>query len=107
MPKRKKSDTEIEFKEMTIEEAQRAFNRRRGRGSKYDEVIEAAEGLAPEKALIVEGVSYSEVTGIRNRLKAYVGEGLRVEATKVDQEQGLYDVLIHRKGEGRGAAAEP
>ena len=38
-------------------------------------------------------MSYSEVTGIRNRLKAYVGEGLSVEATKVDQEQGLYDVL--------------
>ena len=55
MPRRKKSDSALAFREVALEEAQRSFNRRRGRGSKYDEVIEAAEELAPEKALIVEG----------------------------------------------------
>ena len=97
MPKRKKSNGELAFREMALGEAQRTFNRQRGRGSKYDDIVAAAEALAPEKALMVEGVSYSEVTGVRNRLKAYVGEGLSVEATKVDQERKLYDVLIRRE----------
>ena len=82
---------------MDLKDARREFSRRRGRGSKYDEVIGRAGKLDKGKALIVEGLSYSEVTGLRKRITDILGEGWSASATKVDREKKLYDVLIHRK----------
>ena len=45
MAKKKSAFT---VKEMDLKQAQRAFNRKRGRGSKYDEIINTAENLAKE-----------------------------------------------------------
>lgn len=94
---RPKKTTSFEIKEMDLDQAQREFNRKRGRGSKYDDVIAAAEKLGKGKALIIGQVSYSEVTGIRQRIKNYLGEDLKLEATKVDKQKNLYDLLIHRE----------
>lgn len=96
MPRTKKVD-DFKIKELDLQEAQREFGRRRGRGSKYDRVIDAAEKLDAGKALMVEQINYSEVTGIRSRIKDFLGDGWAVESTKVDKEKGLYDVLIHRQ----------
>ena len=97
MARKKKADSSLTVKEMDLKEAQREFSRRRGRGSKYDSILDAAEKLAKGKALIVGQASYSEVTGIRNRVKDHLGTDWKIEATKVDKEQNLFDVLIHRK----------
>ena len=94
MPRRKKA--EFSIAKMDLTEAKREFSRRRGRGSKYDAILEAAEALDKEEALLVDGVSYSEVTGIRSRVKEYLKSTFKIEATKVDKEKDLYDVLIHR-----------
>lgn len=82
---------------LDLKEARREFNRRRGRGSKYDPILDEVEKIDAGKALLVEGMSYSEVTGLRSRLREYLGEGYNVEATKVNREKELYDVLIHRE----------
>ena len=95
MARRKKSDFNIS--KMDLSEAKREFNRRRGRGSKYDSILEAAEKLAKDVALLVDGISYSEVTGIRSRVKEYLKGSYKIEATKVDKEKDLYDVLVHRE----------
>ena len=97
MARRKKTGSDFKIQELDLQEAQRQFNRRRGRGSKYDEVLDAAEKLEKDKALLVEQVSYSEVTGIRQRIKEYLGAGWAVEATKVDKDKGIYDAMIRRE----------
>lgn len=81
---------------MDLKEAKREFSRRSARGSKYDKVLDSAESLAEGKALIVERVSYSEVIGIRQKIRDYFSDDYKVEATKVDKEKNLYDVLVHR-----------
>ena len=96
MPRGKATGSELKVKEMELKDAQREFSRRRGRGSKYDAVLDAVEKLGKGKAIIIEQVSYSEVTGIRNRLRDFLGDGFKVEATKVNKDKELYDVLIHR-----------
>lgn len=98
MAKRRKASTsDFTVKEMDLQEARRMFNRKRGRGSKYDAVLEAAEKLDTGKALIVEQISYSEVTGIRMRLREHLQDEFKIEATKVDRDKNLYDLLIQRK----------
>ncbi|MFW5972812.1 MAG: hypothetical protein ACOCTG_02375 [Bacteroidota bacterium] len=94
----KVSSGEITFKELDADEARRIFSKKRGRGSKYDSVMEAAEKLSAGKALIVEQITYSEVTGIRMRLRDQLGDDFKIEATKTDREKNLYDLLIQRKG---------
>lgn len=82
---------------MDLQEARRVFNRKRGRGSKYDQVLEAAEKLDSGKALIVEQISYSEVTGIRMRVRDHLDQEYKIEATKTDRDKDLYDLLIQKK----------
>lgn len=96
MPRQKKSETGFQIKELNVNEAQREFNRRRGRGSKYDAILDAAEKLEEGKALIIEQITYSEVNGIRSRIRDMLKGDYQVESTKVNAEKGLYDVLIHR-----------
>ena len=95
MAKAKKSSFSIT--ELDLKEAQRAFNRRKGRGSKYDEVIDRAGKLDKGKALIIGGLTGSEVTGLRKRITDVLGEGWKARSTKVDAAKKLYDVLIHRE----------
>ena len=97
MAKGKTKQTSFNIQEMDLAEAQREFNRRRGRGSKYDDVIAKAEKLGKGKALIVGGLSYSEVTGLRKRIADYLGNDWSVSSTRADKEKGLYDALIHHK----------
>jgi len=85
------------IQELDVKEAQRRFSKSRGRGSKYDEILEAAEGLAPGKALIVGGLTYSNVLGLRKRVSDHLGENWTVESTKVDKDAGTFEVLIHKK----------
>jgi hypothetical protein len=97
MARPKKATNDLKFKELDLQEAQRVFSRRRGRASKYDQILDAAEKLNAGKALVVEQMSYSEVTGIRKKIKEYLGEGWMVEATKGDREKNLFDVLVYRE----------
>lgn len=97
MAKARAKKSTFTVKEMDLKQAQRAFNRKRGRGSKYDEVIDKAEKLEQGKALIVEGLSYSEVTGLRKRMADILGEDWSVSATKVDADKSLFDALVHRE----------
>ena len=97
MAKAKAQGASLTFKEMDLKDAQREFSQRRGRGSKYDDVVRAAEKLDKGKALIVEGLSTSEVTGLRKRLGDMLGEGWTTGSTKVDADKKLYDVLVHRQ----------
>jgi hypothetical protein len=87
----------FKIQELDIKEAQRRFSKSRGRGSKYDDIIEAAEGLAGGKALIVGGLTYSNVLGLRKRVQDHLGEDWAVESTKVDKDSGSFEVLIHKK----------
>lgn len=96
MAKRRKS-TEISFRELDAQEARREFNRKRGRGSKYDPIIEAADKLDANKAMIVEGISYSEVTGIRMRMRDHLEGDYKIESTKVDPNKNLFDLLVQKK----------
>lgn len=95
MARRKKSDFNIS--KMDLPEAKREFNRRRGRGSKYDTILEAAEKLGQKEALLVDGITYSEVSGIRSRVREFLQGSFKIEATKTDKDKDLYDVLIHRE----------
>ncbi len=98
MAKRRRStSTEFTVRELDLQEARRMFNRKRGRGSKYDAVIEAADKLDAGKALMIERISYSEVTGVRMRLRDHLDAEFKIEATKVDRDKNLYDLLISRK----------
>ena len=97
MARPKKAAGEFKYKELDLQDAQRAFNRRRGRASKYDQIVDSAEKLGAGKALIVEQMTYSEVTGIRKKIQDYLGEGWKVEATKTDRDKNLFDVLIFRE----------
>lgn len=97
MARPRKAAGDFKIKEMDLQDAQRAFNRRRGRASKYDQIVDSAEKLSGGKALIVEQMSYSEVTGIRKKIQEYLGEGWKVEASKADREKNLFDVLIYRQ----------
>lgn len=96
MAKRKSSASSFNVKEMDAKEAQRLFSKSRSRGSKYDEIIEKASDLGKGKALIAEGLTYSEVTGLRKRVADFLGDGWTISSTKVDKEKSLYDVLMHR-----------
>lgn len=97
MPRTKKPSSEFNIKKLDLREAQRQFNRKRGRGSKYDEILEEIEKLDEGKALIVEQISYSEVTGLRQRVKNLLGaDDWKIEATNVNKDKNLYDLLIHR-----------
>ncbi len=97
MAKRRRSTTsDFTLKELDAQEARRLFNRKRGRGSKYDRVLEAADKLGSGKALIIEQITYSEVTGIRMRVREHLQDGFKIEATKVDRDKDLYDLLILR-----------
>lgn len=96
MARRRKS-TEITFRELDAQEARREFNKRRGRGSKYDNVLAAVEKLEDNKAMIVEGLTYSEVTGIRMRMKSHLEGSYKVESTKTDKDKDLFDLLVQRK----------
>ena len=96
MPRGKQSSSALKVREMDLREAKREFSRRSARGSKYDKVLDAAEQLQEGKALLVDQISYSEVTGIRTRMKEYLSGDFKVEATKVDKDKNLYDVLIQR-----------
>ena len=96
MAKSRTKKDSFNIKELDLKEAQRVFNRRRGRGSKYDPIIEKAEKLGKGKALLVEGLTYSEVTGLRKRIADFLGTDWSVSATKVDKNKGLYDALVHR-----------
>ena len=91
-----KSKSAFSIKELSLKEAKQEFARRRSRGSKYDAILEKATGLDKGKALIVEGLSYSEVTGLKKRVGDFLGEGWKISSTKVDGDKGLYDVLVHR-----------
>lgn len=93
---RKGTSSDFKIRKLDLKEAQREFNRRRGRGSKYDDILDAAEKLEKGKALIVGQITYSEVTGIRQRIKEYLSDEWSISATKVDRDNNLYDVLIHR-----------
>ena len=95
MAKAKKSS--FNYKVLDLKEAQREFSRRRGRGSKYDEIIDSAGKLDKGKALLVDGLTNSEVTGLRKRISDMLGEGWSVGSTKVDTDKNLYDVLVHRE----------
>lgn len=97
MARAKAAKSAFNVREMDLTEAQREFNRRRGRGSKYDDVISKAEELDKGKALIVEGLSYSEVTGLRKRIADHLGDDWNVSSTRTNKEKGLYDALVHRK----------
>ena len=97
MAKARAKKSSFNIKEMDLKEAQREFNRRRGRGSKYDEIIDRAGKLDKGKALIIEGLASSEVTGLRKRITDILGGGWAASSTKVDAEKNLYDVLIHRE----------
>jgi hypothetical protein len=72
----------------------RSFSRSRGRGSKYDGIIKAADDLKKGKAIMIEDLSYSEVTGLRNRIKAHLGDGYSVAAAKSDRENNLYTAMV-------------
>jgi hypothetical protein len=96
MAKRRKA-SEITFRELDAQEARREFNKRRGRGSKYDHVLEAVGNLGQNKAMIVEGLTYSEVTGIRMRMKSHLEGSFKVESTKVDKDKDLFDLLVQKK----------
>lgn len=87
----------INVQEMDLQEAQRRFSRKRGRASKYDAVLDKAEKLTKGKALVVEGVSYAEVTAIRKRISDMLDGSWQVSATRTDAEQKTYDMLIHRE----------
>jgi hypothetical protein len=91
---RRKSAGGFTFKEMDLKEAKQQFVRSRGRGSIYDPIIEAASKLKAGKALLIEGVSYSNVLGIRKRVADHLGQDYKAESTKTDAEKSLYDVLI-------------
>jgi hypothetical protein len=97
MAKRRKSSGEISFRELDAQEARREFNKKRGRGSKYDPIIEAADRLSPNKAMIVEGISYSEVTGLRMRMRNHLEGDYKIESTKVDRDKNLFDLLVQKK----------
>ncbi len=95
--KRRSSSSDFTVTELDLQEARRMFNRKRGRGSKYDTVIAKAEELDAGKALMVERITYSEVTGVRMRLRDHLDDEYKIEATKVDRDKNLYDLLITRK----------
>jgi hypothetical protein len=96
MARKRRTESEFKIQEFRVDEAQREFNRRRSRGSKFDAVIQAVAELKEGNALIVEHVNVSEVTGIRQRITSIFGEGWKVESTKVNKEDNLYDLLIMR-----------
>lgn len=96
MAKRSKKNS-LSYKEMDLKDAEREFNRRSSRGSKYDDVVSAAEKLGKGKALIVENLSYSEVTGLRKRIADFLGDDWNVSATKADKDKNTYSALVHRK----------
>ena len=97
MAKSRRKSTSFKMEEMDLKEAQRAFSRSRGRGSKYDDVIDAAEKLDKGKALFINDVTYSEVTGIRNRIRDILGDDWAVSSTLTDRDKKLYDVIVHRE----------
>ena len=92
MPRKKSS---FNVNEMSLDQAKKVFDRKRGRGSKYDEIIDSAEKLDKGKALIIEGATYSEVQGMRQRISKYLSDEYTISATKMGDDQ--YDVLIHRE----------
>ncbi len=96
MAKARAKKSSFNIKEMDLKEAQRVFNQKRGRVSKYDEILNRAGKLDKGKALIVEGLTNSEITGLRKRITDILGGGWAASSTKVDSEKNLFDVLIHR-----------
>lgn len=97
MARPKKTSGDFKMKEVDLQEAQRSFNRRRGRASKYDQLLDGAEKLSVGKALVVEQMTYSEVTGIRKKIQEFLGEGWKVDALKADRDKNLFDVMIYRQ----------
>lgn len=95
--RRRTTSSDFTLRELDLQEARREFNRKRGRGSKYDAVIEAADKLDAGKALLIGKISYSEVTGVRMRLRDHLDDEFKIEATKVDRDKELYDLMISRK----------
>lgn len=97
MPRPRKQESAVKFKELDLDQARREFSRKRSKGSKYDKVLEAVEKLEPGRALLVEQVTYSEVANLRNRIRELIGEEISLESTKVDRDQNLYDMLVQRR----------
>lgn len=95
MARPKKATTGFATKELDLQEAQRLFRRKRGRASKYDEVVRSAERLSPGKALVAEQLRYAEVTALRKKVNENLGEGWKVEAARGGE--GLYDVILYRE----------
>ena len=98
MARSKKATGDYKMKEVDLQEAQRAFKRKRGRASKYDQIVSSTEKLGAGKALVVEQMTYSEVTGIRKKIHDLLGESYKVEASRSDRENNLFNVLIYREG---------
>lgn len=96
MARKKGSRENLDYTETTVDEARQSFSRSRGRGSKYDGIIAAAQELKKGKAIMIEDLSYSEVTGLRNRIKAHLGTGYSVEAAKSDRENNRYSAMVTR-----------
>jgi len=96
MARTRKAASGFTMKELDVKEAKQQFSRSRGRGSMYDEVVQSASDLKANKALIVEGLTYSNVLGLRKRVTDHLGTDYKVESTKSDASNNLYDVLIHK-----------
>ena len=93
MARTKSTPTGFQFKELNIQDARRLFGRKRGRGSKYDQIVSAAEKLGNGKAIHVEQLKYAEVVALRKKVNEQLGEGWKVEAAK--GTEGLYDVILY------------
>lgn len=96
-PKRS-TETNFAIREVAVEEAQREFTRKRGRGSKYDSLVASVEKLEAGRALIIEKMKYPEVTLLRQRIKEGLGPNFKIDASRTDRENNRYDVMITRKG---------
>jgi len=96
MARPKKNPEALQIKEVALADARRVLARKRGRGSRFDPLLALAEKLAAGRALQVDELPYSQVLGLRKKVKAELGEGWKVDSTKVGE---LYDVILYRSDE--------
>lgn len=84
---------------LPLEEALRLIRGERTRTSKYDVVINDVKKMDASKALVVEGLRYTEVTALRNKVRRLLGKQFKIDAVKVDKEAdgaSIYQVTIYQ-----------
>jgi hypothetical protein len=88
-----------EFRVISESEVQTALRGRRGRRSKYTQLVTAAKDLKPGQVISVKGVAKNQVMSIRNVITRGLGaDDWQVRSVKEDGAD-TFEVYVVRKAE--------